>query len=313
MPAGTVTLEMTLEGPAAPEPVEPPEPESEPDDEPDDGKASPATLQRAGYADEVNARLAPLEERAHKVFSGYLRRYEAAQTKRLTAFAQNGKAALARDTREFPEDLTGLDIEALLLDPDEWADKLITAASPVIHASFEAAVLDMVEEFGFTLVSAESPEVLAALETQTINLAQDVNGTLAKRVRRELLEALQDLDGANINTLQDAIADALPKLRGSLKRAFGDRDARALAIARTETNRATNAARHESMVANGVEKHEWWSSRDSHVRSSHVELDGQIRAIGEEFKPGLKFPLDPDAPAGEVINCRCKARPVIED
>lgn len=49
----------------------------------------------------------------------------------------------------------------------------------------------------------------------------------------------------------------------------------------------------------------WISMRDAHVRESHHELDGETRALGEEFKPDLKFPRDPDAPIEETINCRC--------
>lgn len=40
-------------------------------------------------------------------------------------------------------------------------------------------------------------------------------------------------------------------------------------------------------------------------RESHYELDGETRKIGEEFKPGLKFPRDPNAPIEETINCGC--------
>jgi len=49
----------------------------------------------------------------------------------------------------------------------------------------------------------------------------------------------------------------------------------------------------------------WISMRDKFVRDSHDALDGQTRKFGEEFKPGLKFPRDPNAPIEESINCRC--------
>lgn len=49
----------------------------------------------------------------------------------------------------------------------------------------------------------------------------------------------------------------------------------------------------------------WVSMRDKRVRDSHDELDGKSRRVGQEFKPGLKFPRDPNAPIAEVANCRC--------
>lgn len=49
----------------------------------------------------------------------------------------------------------------------------------------------------------------------------------------------------------------------------------------------------------------WVSMRDEKVRDSHQELDGVERTVGDEFKPGLKFPRDPNAPIEEKINCRC--------
>lgn len=51
----------------------------------------------------------------------------------------------------------------------------------------------------------------------------------------------------------------------------------------------------------------WVSMRDKKVRESHQELDGVMRKLGEEFKPGLKFPRDTNAPIEETINCRCLA------
>ena len=49
----------------------------------------------------------------------------------------------------------------------------------------------------------------------------------------------------------------------------------------------------------------WVSMRDAKVRDSHQELDGDTRKVGEDFKPGLKFPRDPSAPIEETANCRC--------
>lgn len=49
----------------------------------------------------------------------------------------------------------------------------------------------------------------------------------------------------------------------------------------------------------------WVSMRDAKVRDSHQDLDGETRKFGDEFKSGLKFPRDPNAPIEESIKCRC--------
>lgn len=84
---------------------------------------------------------------------------------------------------------------------------------------------------------------------------------------------------------------------------------RARTIARTETLTAVSlgqkAAQDDaSSLLPGMKKM-WISAGDDRVRDSHVDLDGVIVNVDEEFKSGLAFPRDPNAPANETINCRC--------
>ncbi len=65
------------------------------------------------------------------------------------------------------------------------------------------------------------------------------------------------------------------------------------------------AARFMGMETAGVQEHQWTTAHDEAVRDSHRELDGQVRRVGEEFKPGLRYPGDPAAPLEETVNCRC--------
>jgi uncharacterized protein with gpF-like domain len=62
---------------------------------------------------------------------------------------------------------------------------------------------------------------------------------------------------------------------------------------------------------NGVEEKEWLSARDTHVRDSHISIDGEIVKMIDRFSNGLRYPGDPEGPAGEIINCRCIELPVI--
>ena len=50
---------------------------------------------------------------------------------------------------------------------------------------------------------------------------------------------------------------------------------------------------------------QWDSTLDSRTRPSHQKVDGEIVDVEEKFSNGLMYPGDPNAPASEVVNCRC--------
>lgn len=90
--------------------------------------------------------------------------------------------------------------------------------------------------------------------------------------------------------------------------------ARAVRIARTETNRVMNEATLETLrAANaaGVKvKHRWEATLDGDTRDSHRKVDGEVVEVGELFSNGLRRPGD-GGPA-DSINCRCTLTPVVE-
>lgn len=96
--------------------------------------------------------------------------------------------------------------------------------------------------------------------------------------------------------------------------------ARSRTIARTEATKAINLATNQSYQTAANEgiriQKEWLSSRDDKVRETHVELDGQVVGVNEDFvvpSNGEKgeSPGSFESPA-ESINCRCTIIPVIE-
>lgn len=94
---------------------------------------------------------------------------------------------------------------------------------------------------------------------------------------------------------------------------------RAEVIARTETIRVLNRARTEALaqvveqaaIPTDAVRRTWRSTRDSRVRDTHAQMDGQKRGMHEPFiSPSgarMMFPGDGGlgAPASELINCRC--------
>lgn len=92
---------------------------------------------------------------------------------------------------------------------------------------------------------------------------------------------------------------------------------RAETIAQTEAVRVTAEARDEAFrqaaEASGLDLNLvdeiWNSTRDRRTRETHRAMNRQVRPFGVAFdSPSgaqLRFPGDPQAPAAEVINCRC--------
>ena len=88
---------------------------------------------------------------------------------------------------------------------------------------------------------------------------------------------------------------------------------RATTIAQTEALRAVNQGTEESfrqaMMGGLLDpdqlERKWHTAGDERVRSSHRRLNGETRAVGEDFKTNLRFPGDPRASAKEVVRCRC--------
>lgn len=278
------------------------------------------------------ATLAPGESTLKKLYlakKGWRRKYEAAQLARIRAFAETGKSAAAekRESDELgtpdpiPRHVTEAEIEKLLLDRSEWAQKMVSAFEPSLKSIFTVALQDMADELDVEMLSATDPRVVRFLTNQVLRLSEDHTGTLAEKVRSVLLEQLSKASATG--DLQDAVAEILPELTDALKQSFSDRESRALTIARTETAKASNGARFMQMQDAGVEESEWVTSGDSAVRGtpggpyedseySHAELDGKTAPIGAEYDhekhPGLKHPSDPDGQPGDTINCRCASR-----
>lgn len=108
---------------------------------------------------------------------------------------------------------------------------------------------------------------------------------------------------------------------------------RAKAIALTETNNPINFAMETeaelaindpatvaAATAAGVRlsqaQKEWVAVLDRRTRPTHVAADGQVVGLNETFNVGgfsMRFPTDGSlgAPAGEIVNCRCKSVLVI--
>ena len=289
----------------------------------------------------------PSEAALKKVAARMLEKYLDAQLKRLRAFARNGKGGDADVTKAFEDDAARVrgesdfearvasalafvakasgdttasqvvdpeiarQAEALLLNKQEWEAKMRMAFAAPIKRVASLALAGAAEETGSLSIGVGHPAVAEALSKQTITLAQDLTGTLADRVRTRMLEALSK--STSPLDLHESIREVLPELEGSLKKAFANKDARAQVIARTEGGKASNNARNTQFVEDGIAETQWLTEQDDSVRDSHRAIDGTVAKIGEPFGNGLRYPQEDGAPAEEVISCRCRVVPVLED
>lgn len=91
---------------------------------------------------------------------------------------------------------------------------------------------------------------------------------------------------------------------------------RALVITRTETGRAFSSATQTRLedaadLIPDMQK-KWKGSGKAMPRATHAAADGQIVGVNETFDIGgipMRFPKDPQAPIGEVVNCGCTMLP----
>lgn len=147
-------------------------------------------------------------------------------------------------------------------------------------------------------------EELSSLATMAQFLDRKMRNKNLDRLINRALKEERLLTAEEISTILGAYSDRLLLLRGET-------------IARTEAMGALHAGRREAyqqainagkITAEEVYR-EWDSTGDSKVRHTHRALDGEQVGFDEPYisptGARIMFPGDPDAPASEVINCRC--------
>lgn len=114
-----------------------------------------------------------------------------------------------------------------------------------------------------------------------------------------------------------AEGESIAELKKRVEKVFGQaRGYRAEMIARTEVLTASNMATYDAQLGSGVvQRRAWVATRDTRTRTTHVELDGQVRGMLEPFKVGERSAMQPGGfgVASEDINCRCTTVAVIDD
>ena len=135
---------------------------------------------------------------------------------------------------------------------------------------------------------------------RSLTLAKSINMTTMDAIRKALAEGFAE--GETITQLAKRIEEYFE----------GNAQARARMTARTETIAANNAGAQDRYAKEGIEEKEWLSAPDA--RPSHLEANGQIVGINENFRVGDGSGQGPGQIGlpEEDCNCRCTILPVIK-
>lgn len=183
---------------------------------------------------------------------------------------------------------------------DEAAENVLLKGvlAPLAKMDLEFGGAQLWQEFGlgdFTLPPQKAIDYLNKRGTRW----EEINGLTHTNLRETLADGL-------------ANGDSFDQLADRVRAVFNEAgDTRAETIALTETNTAVNAGRFEGLVESGIARKGWLSANLENSRPAHQQA-GRDYAEGipvdEDFDIGgekMKHPGDPNASAGNTINCKC--------
>ena len=247
-----------------------------------DGKAHP------GWSS-AQAKRKPWEKKYLSVIGRLLMKARAETLRKLAAATAEAEGKSATKS---------LDVLSVLFDLGSWLPDWVRSISGVNRAAMLQAGLELwSEELG-----KDDPLVMPAAEVATAialreNRLRNAGTLIWERVRKDL---------------QTAVDEGRPnsELAAAVRASFqGIDDTRAMAIAQTETTVVYETGRDMVFREAGVQWTQWLhSGLLDHARLSHQAAHEQIREMDEPFDIGgvlMRYPGDPEAPADEVINCRC--------
>jgi SPP1 gp7 family putative phage head morphogenesis protein len=201
--------------------------------------------------------------------------------------------------RQPPEQPAPLVDASQVYDMAFWAGKIRDTLDPILGAVVSLTADRFAAQLGEHEARSSLGAVGQVLDERLARLAQLVSQTTFDDVAQVLRQGV--IQGQTI-----------AQMTAALEKLFDDAQSnRAPTIARTETLGTLNQAAAtyaDNLPADVVAGREWLSAHDDRVRPTHVEADGQIRAMGMPFEVGgfpLAFPHDPAAPPSETVNCRC--------
>lgn len=189
-------------------------------------------------------------------------------------------------------------------------------------------------EFYFSLLQSQTKNLKTSLFLETlkkllleVDLTKELDADYSKEIEKVLKDAGR-LDKETLDTINKEINEIVKKTKANnqnLSRAdliteiakivnnkfdLVYKASRVKMIGRTVATFTSESSKSETAKKYKF-KLQWISERDSRVRKSHRQADGQIQNEKGKFKIGqyeTSHPCGSGLPAGEVVNCRCVTR-----
>jgi Phage Mu protein F like protein len=218
-----------------------------------------------------------------------------------------------------PESYRAAQLTALLLAVDRVLDP--RRAEALRYAADDTRT-------AWTLARGQAEATITLPSVPSVSITADLLQAVIDVTEDQLREVWSELgSGLKVSIRRVALGAQTPEAAMAAVQAlirdpktFGSAATRAEVIVRTETNRTYNVAadarfRELNATFDGQLRKAWLATNDTRTRPSHRDAGRQYdRAhaipVTEPFIVGghpMRYPLDPLAPAREVVACRCRA------
>ena len=182
--------------------------------------------------------------------------------------------------------------------------RMLEASYEVTMPAFGQRILDAASDkrYLWRRVKQGEDEFERAMRVWIRNVSAVKVTQISETTRQQIRDKIEAGRKAGLGT--EGIAKAL---RGDMVITSA---VRAHIIARTETHAAAQAGNRQAAKATGIAglEKEWLAAEDSRTREDHNAADGQTVDQDASFTVGgvqMEQPGDPNAPAAQVVNCRC--------
>lgn len=178
---------------------------------------------------------------------------------------------------------------------DAMEDILISQVEPIyVEAGTQAGEMAL-ENLGIRREFIVPQNIL----NTRLNMVKGMNETIYSSLKTDIFEGIK-------------AGESIAEISTRVKDVYNTTTNRSRVIARTETASLMSGTTNDVYKSEGVTKKEWIATVDGETRDSHIQVDGEVRAMGQMFSNGLEYPGDPSGSPEEVINCRCALAPVVE-
>lgn len=317
--AGTVE-DLFEAQPLLADPVEPKP--TQPDNEDPSSETMPKSKTVLAAARSILVYTGPrAKARAGKRWKDFLR-LEIAEEKAMTAAYRKWVAAERKATLERFDAVAGkqlrrllaahvkdgkIDLTAVLPDPDDSGNKLKAKTRPVRTSAMQETYEFTLDDIGIPTFEIDDPKLQKFFDLRERKFVDKTPKTIIGNLRSSLTEGFQKSE--TVAQLRSRVAQVYDVAASSSK---------AATVARTETANFMNGVRDEMFALQGFEEEDWVTAGDENVRDSHViygSAGAQKRGFNYLTLSGggsgqLRYPGDLEAPAAEVVNCRCLKVPV---